>query len=39
MECFVKIVNGSKLLNILAKRFILDIWQESEYTSQSCSAE
>ena len=33
MECFVKIVNGFKLLTVFPKPFILDVWQGSEYAS------
>ena len=33
MERFVKIVNGWKLLAILAKRYMLDAWQNSDFTS------
>ena len=33
MECFEKAVDGFELLTILAKPFILDIWQDSEYGS------
>ena len=33
MERFVNIVNGWKLLAILAKRYMLDAWQNSEFTS------
>ena len=30
---FAKIMNDWKALNIFAKRSILDVWQDSEYTS------
>ena len=33
MERLAKIVNGWKSLTILAKRFILDVWQGSKYFS------
>ena len=33
MDCFSKILNGWKLLFIIAKRSILDVWQGSEYIS------
>ena len=33
MELFVKNVNGRKSLPILAKRFILDVFQGCEYIS------
>ena len=33
MECFVKIFIGIQVLNIFTKRFILDFWQGSAYTS------
>ena len=35
MECFAKIVNGFYMLTVFTKRFILDIWQGSEYASES----
>ena len=31
MEVFVKIINGWKPFTIFVKRFILDVWQSSEY--------
>ena len=31
MERFVKTVNLSKPLTILAKRYTLDVWKDSEY--------
>ena len=34
MECFAVIVNGFYSLTIFAKKFILDVWQGSEYTSE-----
>ena len=37
MERFAKIVNGWDLLTVLAKRFILDVLQGSEYASESVS--
>ena len=37
MELFAKIINGLKLLNILTKGSILDIWLGSEYTSGDCT--
>ena len=33
MARFVKIVNDWKLLTIFAKRYVLDVWQFSEYDS------
>ena len=33
MESFAKIVNGFQSLTIFAKRYILDVWQGSEYAS------
>ena len=36
MECFAKIVNGSKLKNYFVKHSILDISQGSEYASVIC---
>ena len=35
MKRFVKIVNGFQSLTIFAKRFILDVWQCFEYTSDN----
>ena len=34
MELFPKIVNGFQLLTIFAKRFILDVWEGSEWASE-----
>ena len=34
MELFAKIVDGWKLLTIFEKSFILDIWRNSDYTSE-----
>ena len=33
MECFAKLVNGSKLLTVPAKCSLLDVWQCCEYAS------
>ena len=35
MERFVKVVNGLKILIILTKCSILDVWQCSEYATNS----
>ena len=34
MELFAKIVNSWKPLSIFAKSSILDVWQDSEYSSE-----
>ena len=36
MELFVKIINGNSALTIFTKCLILDVWQGSEYTSDTC---
>ena len=33
MECFEKVVESFELLTIFVKRYILDVWQSSEYGS------
>ena len=37
MELLAKIINSWKPLTIFVKSFILDIWQDSEYTSGHCA--
>ena len=35
MEVFAKMVNGFSFLSIFAKIFILDVWEDSEFASES----
>ena len=37
MELFAKIVKNEKQFTIFVKIFILDVWQGSEYASESAS--
>ena len=38
MERFVRIVNASKPLTIVAKLYILDIWKSPRYASENVSS-
>ena len=38
MEYFPNIVNYCKALNFFAKHSILDVWQGSEYASETCAS-